>query len=63
MPMIGTEFYDRLITAIDDNLAAHDYDAALFPLLNDRRIERSANQCPASGNRLCSLRSDGDLSE
>jgi LacI family transcriptional regulator len=40
MPMIGTEFYDRLITAIDNNLAAHDYDAALFPLLNDRRLER-----------------------
>lgn len=40
MPMIGTEFYDRLITAIDEELAAHDYDAALFPLLNARRLER-----------------------
>lgn len=40
MPMIGTEFYDRLITAMDDELAAGDYDAALFPLLNSRRLER-----------------------
>jgi hypothetical protein len=62
MPMIGIEFYDRLVTEIDDNLAAHDFDAALFPLLNDRRLERSASQCPASGNRLCSLRLDGELS-
>lgn len=40
MPMLGTEFYDRLIAAMDDELAARDYDAALFPLLNARRLER-----------------------
>jgi len=40
MPMIGTDFYDRLISAIDEELAAQDYDAALFPLLNARRLER-----------------------
>ncbi|MEX2536101.1 MAG: LacI family DNA-binding transcriptional regulator [Trueperaceae bacterium] len=40
MPMIGTDFYDRLVTAMDEELAAHDFDAALFPLLNPRRLER-----------------------
>lgn len=40
MPMVGTDFYDRLITAIDNELAAHDYDAALFPLLNSQRLAR-----------------------
>ncbi len=40
LPMVGTEFYERLVTAIDEELAAHDYDAALFPLLNDRRLAR-----------------------
>ncbi|MEX2540155.1 MAG: LacI family DNA-binding transcriptional regulator [Trueperaceae bacterium] len=40
MPMVGTEFYDRLVTAIDNELAAHDYDAALFPLLNSQRLAR-----------------------
>ncbi len=62
MPMIGTEFYDRLITAIDDVLAAHDYDAALFPLLNEKRLERyrSAEALPyhADGLILASLNPD-----
>lgn len=40
LPMIGTEFYNRLITALDQELASHDYDAALFPLLNQKRLER-----------------------
>ncbi len=40
MPQIGTEFYDRLITSIDGVLAAHEYDAALFPLLNEHRLAR-----------------------
>lgn len=40
LPMIGTEFYDRLITAIDRELASHDYDAALFPLLSQQRLQR-----------------------
>jgi len=40
LPMVGTEFYERLITAIDHELAAHDYDAALFPLLSEQRLRR-----------------------
>lgn len=62
MPMIGTEFYDRLITAIDHELAAHDYDAALFPLLNEKRLERyrSPDALPyqADGLILASLNPD-----
>jgi LacI family transcriptional regulator len=61
-PMIGTEFYDRLITAIDRDLAAHDYDAALFPLLNAQRLERyrSPDALPyrADGIILASLNPD-----
>lgn len=40
LPMIGTEFYNRLIAAVDQALADHDYDAALFPILNEKRLER-----------------------
>ncbi len=40
LPMIGTEFYNRLIAAVDKALANHDYDAALFPMLNEKRLER-----------------------
>lgn len=62
LPMIGTEFYDRLVTAIDEELAAHDFDAALFPLLNDRRLERykAANALPyhADGLIFASLNPD-----
>lgn len=62
MPMIGTEFYDRLVTAIDNELAAHDYDAALFPLLNERRLQRyrSPDALPyhADGLILASLNPD-----
>lgn len=61
-PMICTEFYDRLITAIDEVLAAHDYDAALFPLLNEKRLERyrSAEALPyqADGLIFASLNPD-----
>ncbi len=62
LPMIGTEFYDQLITAIDNELAEHDYDAALFPLLNERRLERyrSPDALPyqADGIILASLNPD-----
>ena len=62
MPMIGTEFYDRLITAIDGVLASLDYDAALFPLLNEKRLERyrSPEALPyqADGMILASLNPD-----
>ena len=61
-PMIGTEFYDRLITAIDNELAARNYDAALFPLLNPQRLERyrSPDALPyhADGVLLASLNPD-----
>ncbi|HAF71506.1 MAG: Extracellular solute-binding protein family 1 [Acetothermia bacterium 64_32] len=40
LPMVGTDFYIRLINAIDGELARYDYDAALFPLLSQRRLER-----------------------
>ena len=40
LPMIGTDFYTRLINSIDGELAEHDYDAALFPLFSQRRLER-----------------------
>lgn len=40
LPMIGTDFYTRLINSIDSELAHHDYDAALFPLFSQRRLER-----------------------
>lgn len=62
LPMVGTEFYDRLVTAIDEELAAHDYDAALFPLLNDRRLARykAADALPyhADGLVFASLNPD-----
>lgn len=40
LPMVATDFYNRLINSIDAELAKHDYDAALFPLLSQRRLER-----------------------
>lgn len=40
LPITGSDFYNRLINAIDLTLSNHDYDAALFPLLSDRRLER-----------------------
>lgn len=62
IPQIGSDFFDRLITAIDEELAAHDYDAALFPLLNERRLERyrSPDALPyqADGVIMASLNPD-----
>jgi LacI family transcriptional regulator len=40
LPMVGTDFYTRLVNTIDNELAQYDYDAALFPLLSQRRLER-----------------------
>jgi LacI family transcriptional regulator len=40
LPRIGDWFYDEIITSIDNTLADHDYDAALFPLLSQRRLLR-----------------------
>ena len=39
-PMVGTDFYNRLINSIDRELAQYDYDAALFPLFSQRRLDR-----------------------
>jgi LacI family transcriptional regulator len=48
LPRIGDWFYDYLISAIDTTLADQDYDAALFPLLSERRLirYRSADALP-----------------
>lgn len=40
LPITGSDFYNRLIGAIDATLAEHEYDAALFPLLSERRLRR-----------------------
>lgn len=40
VPMTGGDFYSRLINAIDAALGERDYDAALFPLLSERRLQR-----------------------
>ncbi|GMA17528.1 LacI family DNA-binding transcriptional regulator [Deinococcus metallilatus] len=40
VPMAGGDFYSRLINAIDAALGEQDYDAALFPLLSERRLQR-----------------------
>jgi len=62
LPMIGTEFYNRLIAAVDHTLAEHDYDAALFPMLNEKRLERylRPNALPyqTDGMLLASLNPD-----
>lgn len=62
IPQIGSDFFDRLVTAIDDELGANDYDAALFPLLNERRLERyrSPDALPyqADGVIMASLNPD-----
>lgn len=62
LPMIGTDFYNRLINGIDQGLAQRDYDAGLFPLLSPRRLERyrnpSAPPYNADGLILASLNPD-----
>ncbi|MBC7344745.1 MAG: LacI family DNA-binding transcriptional regulator, partial [Clostridia bacterium] len=62
LPMISTDFYNRLINAIDAELAKHDYDAALFPLLSQQRLERyrdpSALPYHADGLLISSLNPD-----
>lgn len=40
VPTAGSDFYSRLIDAIDITLGEQDYDAALFPLLSERRLQR-----------------------
>ena len=40
LPHAGSDFYNLLINAIDTTLSDHDYDAALFPLLSERRLNR-----------------------
>ena len=62
LPMVGTDFYVRLINAVDGELARYDYDAALFPLLSQRRLERyrdpSALPYHADGLLISSLNPD-----
>lgn len=40
LPMAGSDFYSTLINAIDSTMSEDDYDAALFPLLSERRLKR-----------------------
>lgn len=40
LPMAGSDFYSTLINAIDSTMSDQDYDAALFPLLSERRLKR-----------------------
>lgn len=62
LPMVGTDFYNRLINGIDQALARHDYDAGLFPLLSQRRLDRyrdpSAPPYHADGLIIVSLNPD-----
>lgn len=43
LPSPGNDFYIRLINAIDEVLEQHDYDAAVFPMLSQRRLARYQN--------------------
>jgi len=62
LPMVGTDFYNRLVNGIDQALARHDYDAGLFPLLSERRLKRyqepSAPPYHADGLIIASLNPD-----
>lgn len=40
LPMIGTPFYETLLTALHSPLEAEGYDLALFPLLGSQRVRR-----------------------
>ncbi|MFC3831750.1 MULTISPECIES: LacI family DNA-binding transcriptional regulator [Deinococcus] len=40
LPMIGTPFYETLLTALHGPLEAQGYDLALFPLLGSQRVRR-----------------------
>ncbi|MBO8167013.1 MAG: LacI family DNA-binding transcriptional regulator [Kosmotoga sp.] len=44
VPMIRTEFYDRLVEAIDGFLAVNSYDTVIFPLLSKRRLQRFSSR-------------------
>lgn len=62
LPMIGTDFYNRLIDAIDAEAAEYSYDVGLFPLLSQQRLERyrkpDALVYHADGLLICSLNPD-----
>ena len=62
LPMVGTDFYNRLVNGIDQALARYDYDAGLFPLLSERRLKRyqepSAPPYHADGLIIASLNPD-----
>lgn len=44
VPMIRTEFYDRLVETIDDFLAVNSYDTVIFPLLSEHRLQRFSSK-------------------
>jgi len=62
LPMVGTDFYNRLVNGVDRGLAQYDYDAGLFPVLSERRLRRyqepSAPPYHADGLIIASLNPD-----
>jgi DNA-binding LacI/PurR family transcriptional regulator len=44
VPMIRTEFYDRMVEAIDEYVSEKSYDTVIFPLLSERRLERFSDR-------------------
>ncbi|MDN5360591.1 MAG: LacI family transcriptional regulator [Thermotogaceae bacterium] len=40
VPMVRTEFYDRMLNAIDEIVSEKSYDTVIFPLLSKKRLER-----------------------
>ncbi|MBB6097243.1 LacI family transcriptional regulator [Deinobacterium chartae] len=40
LPMVSAEFYIRLLTAVEETLAAQRFDTAIFPLMGRARLER-----------------------
>ncbi|WP_103927258.1 LacI family DNA-binding transcriptional regulator [Petrotoga sp. SL27] len=40
VPMIRTDFYDRLINSVDKTLVRKDYESSIFPLLSEYRLKK-----------------------
>jgi len=55
LPVLATDFYNRLIEGIEETLAPQRYDLALFPLLSRSRLERYLD------GRLLAYQADGLL--
>ncbi|HOO33084.1 MAG TPA: LacI family DNA-binding transcriptional regulator [Thermotogota bacterium] len=44
VPMIRTDFYDRMINSIDEYISEKAYDTVIFPLLSQKRLERFSDR-------------------